>query len=254
MATESDFHDEMESLYRGFRRIPITDSDSFRSPWSERVGALEDSTDRRGYWPAERPFPQIPVCRPSHSIRRHSAQWRQEARDQRADAVSYGLLGSGVRGRLQAIDDHEDLVHPVVCNEVDRPLSIQIAMRTEQPDSRVIRWIHQGELASQPLQTEKPGEAVRPGCGPASTPTRNRLWGGLQKLRDLSIPDATGLSDAVELSSYSCCHGSSSTSATGLEAMRRARCERSRGNGRTWLARSSRNSRRGRLLDSAILR
>ena len=39
--------------------------------------------------------------------------------------------GSGVRGRLQAIDDRENFVHPVVCDEVDRPLSTEVTMRAE---------------------------------------------------------------------------------------------------------------------------
>ena len=117
--------------------------------------------------------------------------------------------GSGVRGGLKAIDDRENLIHPVFSNQVDRPLSAEVTMRTEQPHSRVAGRIHLGKLPGQPFQSEEPVEAIRPGRRPPSLPTRNGLWGRLQKLRDLASPDAAGLSDAVELSSYSCRHWSS---------------------------------------------
>ena len=48
------------------------------------------------------------------------------ARNEHASA-----LESGVRGRLQAIDDRENFVHPVVRDEVDRPLSTEVTMRAE---------------------------------------------------------------------------------------------------------------------------
>lgn len=81
------------------------------------------------------------------------------------------LRESGVRGGLKAIDDRENFIHPVFSNQVDRPLSAEVTMRTEQSDSRVARRIHLGELPGQPFQPEEPVEAIRPGRGPSSLPT-----------------------------------------------------------------------------------
>ena len=88
------------------------------SPGSRALG--RGSTGHHGYSRGGHRFPRTPVCRPSHAIQRHSPQWRQEARDQTADEVPCALRESGVRGRLQAIDDRENLIHPVVRDEVDR--------------------------------------------------------------------------------------------------------------------------------------
>ena len=59
--------------------------------------------------------------------------------------MSCALRESGVRGRLEPIDDREHLIRPVFRDQVDRPLTIQVTMRTEQPHSRVAGRIHLGE-------------------------------------------------------------------------------------------------------------
>ena len=123
------------------------------------------------------------------------------------------LRRSDVSGRLETIDHHKDIIDPIVRDEVSRPRPIQVTVGAEQPDTGVVRREHLSKLFGQPSQLQQPREAVRPGRGSAGPPPRNGRRRRSQELGSLSIRDSAELSDAIELSSYCCFHGSSSTTA-----------------------------------------
>ena len=101
--------------------------------WRRMWGSWSGRAVRHGSAVRPGPVESLPpgiAWRRVHLIPRVS-QWRQEARDRRPDAASFALHESAVRGRLEAIDDGENLVHPIVGDEVNRPCTTQVRMRTE---------------------------------------------------------------------------------------------------------------------------
>lgn len=99
--------------------------------WDSCTNQRLDSVSSPSYTPLDsirRPFPR------AGSGRRRSTFTPPRKDPGRGDATAVVGLpkhGSGVRGRLEAIDDCENLVHPVVRDEVDRPRTTKVRVRTE---------------------------------------------------------------------------------------------------------------------------